>query len=130
MQHGLQCIIWTLEQCRQTTLCFQKSQQICHQVQQVFQSQVENEHCSHSEWLQQLNSWMLNEKQLQEKLFWFRESAQTHWLWRDDMKNVFKMIQLRQKWCETHHNLSQVEQEFQYMFQKLCWIEFRQDSTR
>lgn len=130
MQSGLQCIIWTLEQCRQTMLCSHISQQICRAVQQVLQSQVENEHCSHSEWLQQSNSWILNEKQLQEKLFWFRESAQTHWLWRDDMKNVFKMIQLRQKFSEIHHNHSQVEQKFQYMFQEHCWIEFKQDLNR
>ena len=45
----------------------------------------------------------------------------------DDMKNVFKMTQLRQKFSEIHHNHSQVEQKFQYMFQKHCWIEFRQD---
>ena len=127
MRYGLQCIIWTLEQCRQTMLCFHISQQICHQVQQVLQSQVENELCSHNEWLQQLNSWMLNEKQQKEKLFWFLESAETLWLWRDDMKNVFKMIQLRQKFFEIHHNHSQVEQKFQYMFQKHCWIEFKQD---
>lgn len=130
MKHGLQCIIWTLEQCRQTMWYFHISQQICLQVQQVLQSQVENEHCLSDEWLQQSNSWMMNEKQLQEKLFWFLEFQQIHWHWRDDMKNVWLMIQLRQKWCETHHNHSQVEQEFQYMFQKLCWIEFRQDCNK
>lgn len=103
------------------------SQQIFQVLRQVLQSQVENERCLSDEWLQQSSSWTMNEKQLQEKLFWFLELLEIRWHWRDDMSNVWLMIQLRQKWCETHHNHSRVEQEFQYMFQKLCWIEFRQD---
>ena len=46
------------------------------------------------------------------------------------MKNVWLMIQLRQKFFEIHHKASQVEQEFQYMFQELCWIEFKQDCNK
>jgi len=130
MKRGLQCIIWTLEQCRQTMWYFHISQRIFQVLRQVLQSQVENEVCSHNEWLRQLNNWMQIEKQLQEKLFWFLPWIQIRWQSQDDMKTVWLMIQLRQKFFEIHHKASQVEQKFQYMFQELCWIEFRQDCRK
>lgn len=88
MRRGLQSIRWTREQCRQIILWVQKSQQICQQVQQVSQSQVENELCSQLEWLQQSNKWMINEKQQKEKLFWFQMWIEIHLQSQDDMSNV------------------------------------------
>lgn len=130
MKRGLQCIIWTLEQRRQTMWFFLISQRIFQILRQVLQSQVENERCSHNEWLRQLNSWMQIEKQLQEKLFWFLPWIQIRWQSQDDLKNVWLMIQLRRKFFEIRHKVSQVEQKFQFMFQELCWIEFRQDCRK
>lgn len=49
---------------------FHISQRIFQVLRQVLQSQIENENCSRDEWLQQSNSWMQIEKQLQEKSFW------------------------------------------------------------
>lgn len=49
---------------------------------------------------------------------------------QDDMNNVWWMILQRRKWCEIHHNLSQREQKYLYMFQELCCIEFRQDLNK
>lgn len=58
------------------------------------------------------------------------QSIETRWQSRDDMKIVWLMIQLRQKFFEIRHKVSQVEPKFQYMFQELCWIEFRQDCRK
>ncbi len=58
------------------------------------------------------------------------QSIETRWQSRDDMKTVWLMIQLRQKFFEIRHKVSQVEPKFQYMFQELCWIEFRQDCRK
>lgn len=97
------------------------------QVRRAFQLQVENEICSLDEWLQQLNSWMNIEKQLREKLFWFLESALILSRWRDDTRSALLMIQLPPKLCPIRHNHLRVERESLCMFQKLCWIEFKQD---
>lgn len=130
MKRGLQCIIWTLEQCRQIMWYFHISQRIFQVLRQVLQSRIENEVCSRDEWLQQLNNWMQIEKQLQEKLFWFLPWIQIRWQSQDDMKTVWLMIQLRQKFFEIHHKASQVEPKFQFMSQKHCWIEFKQDCNK
>lgn len=58
------------------------------------------------------------------------QSIETLWQSRDDMKIVWLMIQLRQKFFEIRHKVSQVEPKFQYMFQEHCWIEFRQDCRK
>ena len=58
------------------------------------------------------------------------QSIETRWQSRDDMKIVWWMIQLRQKFFEIRHKVSQVEPKFQYMFQEHCWIEFRQDCRK
>ena len=58
------------------------------------------------------------------------QSIETRWQSRDDMRTVWLMIQLRQKFFEIRHKVSQVEPKFQYMFQEHCWIEFRQDCRK